>query len=69
MTKKELVLLLQMVYSNIPPCTCYIGYKERGQTDPSCHRHAVFTEYQVNYIRMAVKGIAIKEAAQEIPIL
>lgn len=69
MTKKELILLLQMVYANIPPCTCYIGYQERGQIDPNCHRHAIFTEYQVNYIRISVENIAVKLKAVELPVL
>lgn len=69
MTKKELINILQMVYSVIPDCTCFEGYVDRGLVDPNCHRHAIYTEEQVTYIRMAVEGIAIRKAAQEIPIL
>ena len=68
MTKKELIAVLQMVYDNIPQCSCTIEYTGRGLLDPSCIRHFMYVEEEINYIRIALGNLAIIDATQEIPI-
>ena len=64
MTKKELINLLQSIYDKIPRCTCD-PFTGANQVDFSCARHQMYTEAEINYIRMSLSNIAIKEAAKE----
>ena len=67
MTKKELIAILQMVYDNIPECTCTIEYTDRNLVDPGCIRHFMLLDEEINYIRIALGNIVIIDAAQEFP--
>ena len=49
-----------MVYDHIPECKC--------ATPDFCARHDVFTEAEINYIRIALGNMAIVDAAQEVPV-
>ena len=59
MTKQELITLLTLIYNKIPPCRCGYIYREYKQTDPDCHRHALFTEAEINYICIALGNTAV----------
>ena len=64
-TKKQLLQVLQMVYNNIPECSCTIDYTARGLQDPGCIRHCMFTKEEIKYIRIVLSNESIINNAEE----
>ena len=64
MTKQQLINILQMVYDEIPLCSCTIEYTSRNRRDPGCLRHNMFTESQIKYIRIALGNEDILSKAE-----
>ena len=66
-TKKQLLHLLESIYNTIPECTCSETIIQAdGRPDPTCHRHGVFPEPMINYIRITIGNAAVRARAEAI---